>query len=131
MGSLRNLMRTFFIGLVAGMAPFVFMQILPALLDTSLQFGVPQNALAILLTGGLIGLITMIIFATTFDQHGPQDVFFYALGIPALLIATVSNISTKYDKVMAQNTASETILHGLPSEVDIPKKTDLKELHIA
>ena len=92
---IRNVILTFAIGLIAGISPFLFMQLLPALLNPSLQMDSP-NYLAILLTGVLVGTITSIIFATKFENKEPQDVFFYALGIPAILIATVSNISTEF-----------------------------------
>jgi len=88
---LRNAFLTFSIGLIAGISPFLFMQLLPALLNPGLHLeGV--NYLAIILTGALVGIITSIIFATQFEKREPQDIFFYALGIPAILIATVSNM---------------------------------------
>ncbi len=93
---LRNAFLTFVIGLIAGVSPFLFMQLLPALLNPGLQLGSP-NFTAILLTGALVGIITSIIFATQFEKREPQDIFFYALGIPAILIATVSNMSTEFN----------------------------------
>jgi hypothetical protein len=69
------------------------MQLLPALLNPTQSLVLP-NYLAILFTGTLVGATTAIIFAKTFDTRDPQEVFVYALGIPAILIATVSNLST-------------------------------------
>jgi len=116
----RNVILTFAIGLIAGISPFLFMQLLPALLNPSLQMDSP-NYLAILLTGVLVGTITSIIFATKFDSKEPQDVFFYALGIPAILIATVSNISTEFKAV---NKISE-VKENLTSVILNPPQPEL------
>ncbi len=105
---IRNVILTFTIGLIAGISPFLFMQLLPALLNPSLQMDSP-NYLAILLTGVLVGTITSIIFATKFENKEPQDVFFYALGIPAILIATVSNISTEFKAVSKISEVKENL----------------------
>ena len=105
---IRNIILTFTIGLIAGISPFLFMQLLPALLNPSLQMDSP-NYLAILLTGVLVGTITSIIFATKFENKDPQDVFFYALGIPAILIATVSNISTEFKAVSKISEVKENL----------------------
>ncbi len=92
---IRNFLLTFGIGGIAAVAPFLFMQLLPALLNPGLHLD-PPNYTAMLITGTLVGIITAIIFATQFEKREPQDIFFYALGIPAILIATVSNLSTEY-----------------------------------
>jgi len=112
MVSSRNMIRsvfwTFIIGMIAGISPFLFMQLLPALLNPSLRLDSP-NYLAILLTGVLVGVITAIIFATKFENKEPQDVFFYALGIPAILIATVTNISTEFKAVNKVSEVKESL----------------------
>lgn len=95
---IRNVLLTFTIGFIAAISPFLFMQLLPALLNPSLNLDGP-NYWAILLTGILVGGIISIIFATQFEKREPQDIFFYALGIPAILVATVSNLSTEFKAV--------------------------------
>ena len=92
---MRNFFFSFGIGGIAGVAPFLFMQLLPSLLNPSLRMD-PPNYPAIVLTGILVGLVVAIIFCTQFEKREPQDIFFYALGIPAILIATVSNLSTEF-----------------------------------
>jgi hypothetical protein len=104
--TLGNVMVTFVIGFVAGVSPFVFMQLLPALLNPGLYATFP-NYIPIILTGMLVGAITSILFTTTFQQRQPQEVFFYALGIPAILIATVSNISTEFQATRTINEVQE------------------------
>ena len=104
----RNAFLTFGIGLIAGISPFLFMQLLPALLNPGLHLeGV--NYQAIILTGALVGIITSIIFATQFEKREPQDIFFYALGIPAILIATVSNMSTEFKAVRQVSEVKENL----------------------
>ena len=116
----RNVLLTFAIGFFAAISPFLFMQLLPALLNPSLHLN-PVNYLAIILTGVLIGVITSILFANQFEKKGPQDIFFYALGIPAILIATVcfcsanvSKMRLKLAKLMAKGENSSDIrIRGL------------------
>jgi hypothetical protein len=105
---IRNGFLAFAIGLIAGISPFLFMQLLPALLNPGLHLE-PPNYLAIILTGALIGIITSIIFATQFEKREPQDIFFYALGIPAILIATVSNMSTEFRAVRQVSEVKESL----------------------
>jgi hypothetical protein len=116
----KNILWTFIIGLIAGIAPFLFMQLLPALLNPTQLLMLP-NCLAILLTGTLVGVTTAIIFAKTFDTRDPQEVFVYALGVPAILIATVSNLSTiseaKFTATRARIAASNAILNVAPRPV--------------
>jgi hypothetical protein len=69
----------------------------------------PPNYWAILLTGILVGLISSIIFASQFEKREPQDIFFYALGIPAILIATVSNMSTEFKAVRQVSEVKENL----------------------
>jgi hypothetical protein len=86
----------FTIGFIAGVAPFLFMQYLPAMMTPGLEIKQP-NLMPVLVTGSLIGLITTILFTKNFNAKEPQDIFFYALGIPAILIATVSNMGIQQD----------------------------------
>jgi len=103
--SFENAGFTFLIGFLAGVSPFLFMQLLPAMLSPSqaLPF---RNYVAILVTGILIGAITAVLFSKTFNERDPRDVFLTALGIPAILIATVSNISTRSEALHTVNQAS-------------------------
>jgi hypothetical protein len=123
MDLLRNVVATFVIGVVAGVSPFLFLQLLPELLNPSQQL-VSPNYEAIASTGVLVGLICTIIFAKTFSQRDPQEVFFYTLGIPAILVATVSNITTKSDAIRtvtaAQVAASAAIMNPPPPAQIVP-----------
>jgi hypothetical protein len=120
----RNVFITFAIGFIAGISPFLFMQLLPALLNPSLNLDAP-NYWAILLTGILVGVIISIIFATQFEKRDPQDIFFYALGIPAILIATVSNISTEFKAVRQVSEVRESLTSAVLSP---PKPEVLQEM---
>jgi len=110
---------TFLIGAIAGIAPFIFMQLLPVLLNPGLQINPPDYS-AMIWTAVLIGAITAIIFTKTFKSSDPKDIFFYALGIPAILIATVSNVSTKFDAAgqisQVKENSSSTVLSSPMAE---------------
>ncbi|MFV1992947.1 MAG: hypothetical protein ACC635_03515 [Acidiferrobacterales bacterium] len=99
---------TFLIGMIAGVAPFLFMQLLPSMLNPTLNI-TPPNYTAIIVTGLLIGAITSIIFTTGFEKREPQDIFFYALGIPAILIATVSNMGANFEAESALEKATALV----------------------
>jgi hypothetical protein len=120
-GIMRNIAATFFIGVIAGVSPFLFLQLLPGLLNPGQSLTSPNYA-AIVVTGILVGAICVVIFAKTFEDRDPQQVFFYTLGIPAILVATVSNITTKADALRAvaqtQAAASATILNLAPPPID-------------
>lgn len=111
---------TFVIGLFAGVCPFLFLQLLPALLNP-MQTVVAPNYAALAVTGVLVGAISAIVFAKTFEAREPSDIFFYALGVPAILVATVSNVGTKFDAARtidaAQNQASNAVLKTLPPSI--------------
>jgi hypothetical protein len=89
-----SILATFLIGLTAGVAPFIFMWLLPAMLNPDASV-VGPNYLAIVLTGVLVGAITSIVFAKDFHATAPREVFVYALGVPAVLIATTTNITAE------------------------------------
>jgi hypothetical protein len=116
-----NMILAFFIGFVAGVSPFLFMYLLPGLLNPS-QALIECNPWCILLTGILIGAITCIMFAKKFAEKDPSDIFFYALGIPAILIGTLTNLNTNFAKIDIQKTASQLLLETKPSIVEIDKK---------
>jgi hypothetical protein len=120
----RNVLLTFAIGFFAAISPFLFMQLLPALLNPGMHLD-PPNYLAIVLTGILIGAITSILFANQFEKKGPQDIFFYALGIPAILIATVSNLSTEFKAVRQVSEVRESLTSAVLSP---PKPEVLPEM---
>ncbi|NWF54261.1 MAG: hypothetical protein HXY45_05655 [Syntrophaceae bacterium] len=120
----RDAVITFAIGFIAAISPFLFMQLLPALLNPGLHLDSP-NYLAIVLTGILIGAITSILFANRFQEKGPQDIFFYALGIPTILIATVSNLSTEYN---AARQVSEVKVSLTGAILSPPKPEALPEM---
>jgi hypothetical protein len=128
MGSGLNMVRivllTFAIGFFAAISPFLFMQLLPALLNPGLHLD-PPNYQATALTGILIGAITSILFANQFEKKGPQDIFFYALGIPAILIATVSNLSTEFKAVRQVSEVRESLTSAVLSP---PKPEVLQEM---
>ncbi len=105
---IRNLLAAFITGFIAGVAPFLSMQLVPALLNPELST-VSSNSTAIWLTGLLVGAITCIVFGKTFDTEKPREVFAYALGIPAILIATVSNLSTKYSAASQVSSTQEAL----------------------
>jgi hypothetical protein len=100
------------------------MQLLPALLNPGMHLD-PPNYLAIALTGILIGAITSILFANQVEKKGPQDIFFYALGIPAILIATVSNLSTEFKAASQVSEARESLSSAVLSP---PKPEVLQEM---
>ncbi len=109
---------TFFIGAIAGVAPFLFMQLLPSMLNPTLSI-TPPNYSAIIVTGLLIGAITSIIFTTSFGKREPQEIFFYSLGLPAILIATVSNLGANFEAESALEKA--TALVSQSNEITIEK----------
>ena len=108
MNMAMNLLLTFLIGFVAGVSPFLFMYLIPGLLNPSQEL-IGCNPWCILLTGVLIGAITCILFAKKFAEKDPSDIFFYALGIPAILIGTLTNLNTTYSKMDIQKTANQLI----------------------
>jgi hypothetical protein len=125
----RNVTVTFLIGFVAGATPFVFMKLLPMMLHPEL-YTIEPGQLTILLsgvvlTGCIIGVITALVFAGEFEQKDPKEVFVYALGIPAVLISTVSGLMTDFNatqKISAiQASASVALLSAAPSTQNIPE----------
>ena len=109
---------TFVIGFIAGIAPFLCMQILPALLDPSKEIDLGRNAGILVIFGVMIGAICAIVFEKKMENGDAGEVFFKALGIPAILLATVTNLSTTYSSKQAVNEAREkaslTVLGTIP-----------------
>lgn len=94
---------TFLIGMTAGIAPFLFMQLLPRMLTPNL-YAETISYHPLILTGILVGVITTIIFAKTFGDKEPREIFFYALGIPAVLTLSIwpewlANTSTRSKRI--------------------------------
>lgn len=115
---LNSIMLTFAIGFVAGIAPFLFMDLLPNLLNQNTSSHRP-NYQAISITGVLIGLITSIMFAKNFKEKEPRDIFFYALGLPAILIATVTNMNTNFSaKTVVDDTRASASMSILRSDIE-------------
>jgi hypothetical protein len=123
----QRVLLTFVIGFVAGTAPFIFVQVLPALMTrgtTIVQF----SYWAILIVGILIGAIAAIIYAKTQEPLTPRDIFFHSLGIPAVLIATVGNISTDTEaqrEIAATNVRATEQIQATPN---IKKGEELKRI---
>lgn len=122
--SVKNCLFTFLIGFVAGVSPFFFINVIPAMLEPNAPMKWP-NFIPITLTGILVGMITSILFTKSFEKRQPQDIFFYALGIPALLIATVSNVSTEWKASTQQSETraemSAAILKPTVHEIKLDK----------
>ncbi len=121
--------KTFFIGSVAGIAPFLFMQILPGMLQSD-SASMSVTPAPICMTGFIVGVITMIIFAKDAGsgepQHENRDIFFYALGIPAILIAMISNIGQQMTTNQVKASASENIINRAVEDNTVENK--IKEI---
>ena len=114
---------TFVVGFVAGTAPFILIYCLPALLTPgSLDTDIPFMQL--LLIGLVVGLTTSIIFTEQVTKKW-QDVFVYALGIPALLIATVGDISGRLDTNAFQARISSEVLAPSVTPATIEGKLEI------
>lgn len=98
----------FIVGFIAGTAPFIFMYCLPILLTPGSR-EVSPPLFQLLLTGTIVGAITTIMFTGQIRKTW-QDVFVYALGIPALLIATVGDISSRLSARELQARTSSAIM---------------------
>ncbi|HJU75168.1 MAG TPA: hypothetical protein VJ717_15610 [Gemmatimonadaceae bacterium] len=97
----------FLTGVVGGTAPFLFVMVLPALLDQGPSVtpdNLPFKIFGIGITGVLVGVIVAITYAGTTDK--PSDVFARALGIPAILVGTFTGLAAKSEANDAMSTAS-------------------------
>jgi len=126
--TVRSAVITFLIGAIAGVAPFLFMQLLPSMLNPTLSVNLP-NYHAIIITGLLIGAITSIIFTTSFGKREPQEIFFYSLGLPAILIATVSNLGANFEVETAKEKATALVSQG--NEIMIEKVLSVQTLSLS
>jgi len=95
------------------------MQLMPALLAPRSEL-IISNYWIFIVVGVLIGAITTIIYAATLDYAKLHDVFFTALGIPAVLIGTTSNLTTNFSARNAiadvRAIASSEIQHPTPAQ---------------
>jgi len=114
---------TFVIGFIAGVAPFLCMQILPALLDPSKEIDLGRNAGVLVVFGALIGAICAIVFEKKMENGDAGEIFFKALGIPAILLATVTNLSTTYSSKQAVNEAREKASLSVLGAIHQPQET--------
>jgi len=124
---LLDVLVVFFIGFTAGVSPFLFMQILPSLLNPDLVF-LSINWGSIVITGVLIGVISAIIFSPDFKKKQPQEIFFHALGIPAVLIASVSNLSTQFEaqaEISAAKVNASTSILLQPKDEEVVSAKDI------
>ena len=124
-----DILVVFFIGFTAGVSPFLFMQVLPSLLNPELTF-LSTNWAPIVITGILIGVISTIIFSPDFKKKQPQEIFFHALGIPAVLIASVSNLSTQFEaqteiSAAKDNASTSILLQPKEEEIDLIEEITL------
>jgi hypothetical protein len=105
----------FGVGFIAGTAPILMMHYFPAALSPGMSQGAPP-AIAILITGIVVGLITCVMFAEQIGEKPLHDIFLYALGIPAVLLATIGNIRSEFEKASIAETASATIVSSPEAE---------------
>ncbi len=116
-----QILLTFLIGFVAGVSPFLFMYLLPGLLNPTHSSSSPEcDPWCVILAGSLIGAITSILFAKKFAEKDPGDIFFYALGIPAILIGALSNFGANSTIKDIQNKANS--LFELKPSVEVSDK---------
>lgn len=106
--SLRAMVATFAIGLTAGIAPFLFMQLLPAMLNPQAD-SVSPTYWPIVLTGVMVGVITAIVFGGKSAHAEPREIFFHALGVPAILVATTTNVIAANTTAQTRTGASEAV----------------------
>lgn len=110
--TLSRFLRPFLIGTMAGCAPFLLNYLMPVLLNGNQGNADPHwpelGGLAV-----LIGVIACIFFCDK-PKLSAQDVFLQALGIPALLLGTLSSIQKAGETVQAKHTASEQYTNPAP-----------------
>lgn len=109
MRTARCALLAFAVGFIAGTAPLLIMHYLPLALAPNAPTTAPP-ALAILITGVVVGLITSVMFSESVGQKPLSDIFLYALGIPAVLLATIGNIGNELDKSQVQHHANEVLI---------------------
>ena len=98
-------------GAVAGVAPFMFLWAVPSLSDPATVLettNVWSRLLAVAISGGLVGVIIAITADVSAEK--PAAVFSRALGIPALLVGTVTSLNAKVDASETRAVASASAL---------------------
>lgn len=121
--AMKNVMKftwPFLIGIVAGSSPFLCMTYLPSLL-TSGAASRTVDSVALLVVSVLVGLVTGIVFYGEVGAEHPSKIFTKALGIPALLLATVTNTASKADLQRAQDTATLQVLSEPAAAEETPE----------
>ena len=113
MRNLKSFVGAFFIGAVAGCTPFLCMTYLPLLLSP--EGGLRRlNFVALWIVSAIVGLVTAIMYHRDLPSTSPKEVFIYALGIPALLIGTVSTIAQKAETLAVADRANLAISAPAP-----------------
>jgi uncharacterized membrane protein YdcZ (DUF606 family) len=128
----KNVFVTFLIGFFAGIAPFAFTKVLPMMLHPE-EFVLMKSLHVWIMTGGMlgsgiiVGIVIALMYAGTTETLTPKEVFLYALGIPAILITTVSNFTTditaRSEISVMQDTANAAISNSKVSQQDVPAAT--------
>ncbi len=104
-------------GFIAGIAPFLFLWLFPAMVDAGAGLdtdNIPSKVLAVGITGVLVGLIVAITDAGSRDK--PTAVFARALGVPALLLGTITGLTTKSHLRQAEHAANDRELQAVPAQ---------------
>jgi hypothetical protein len=128
----KNVLVTFLIGFFAGIAPFAFTKVLPMMLHPD-EFVLMTPLHAWIMIGGMlgsgviVGIVIALMYAGTSEPLTPKEVFLYALGIPAILITTVSNFTTdmnaKSEISLMQDTANAAISSSKAPPQNVPAAT--------
>jgi hypothetical protein len=128
----KNVVITFAIGFIAGITPFAFTRVLPMMLRPE-EFVPMQSMHLWIMTGGMVitgiivGAIIALLYAGTTEALSPKEVFLYALGIPAILITTVTNLTTdlkaKGEIAAMQETANAVLANPDAAPPAIQEKT--------
>lgn len=128
----KSVLVTFLIGFFAGIAPFAFTKVLPMMLHPE-GFVLMTPSHAWIVTGGMlgsgiiVGIVIALMYAGTSEQLTPKEVFLYALGIPAILITTVSNFTTdmnaKSEISLMQDAANAAISSSKVPQQNVPAAT--------
>lgn len=127
MGSLKNMLWTFLIGLVAGAAPFICMSYVPALISPGAVTQEP-NATALVVIAVVVGFVTVIQYARNFDKDDPREVFTRSLAIPSILIATVTGLQSNQTLAVQRNSASSAIDSVATDVPIVPVPIQLQEI---
>lgn len=129
---MKNVLLTFAIGFIAGITPFAFTRVLPMVLRPeefvpmpSLHFWIMIGGMVI--TGLIVGAIIALMYAGGSEELSPKEIFIYALGVPAILVSTVTNLTTdlkaKSEISAMQQTANAVLSNPTALPLEIPEKS--------